>query len=348
MRMEHQDLHVVFVGAGVIGGSVAGWLAPHVPDLWVLGHGKTTAAMKDRGITLFRADQPARRENVRVRVIDDLGEVPRVDVCVLAVKNYDLEAAALTLKQSLGDSPIIVSMANGISNQRILPRHFSRVIYCVVNYNGWMEAPGVIGYQKKGPLVVGTLDGALPSELRRIAALFDRGVKTEISPDIQSATHCKIVINLINSITTLIGYPDSPISDLPLFQKVVGGLMAEGVGILRTAGFRESRLGGMPSWKILELASRIPPWLSRPLFQHNLKKLVISSMAQDVLQRQGTRTELESINGRVVELADQHGLAAPYNRAVYALCQREFGKPAFVPLDLRDVWGEIASRMSSC
>jgi 2-dehydropantoate 2-reductase len=60
---------------------------------------------------------------------------------VLAVKNYSLEAVARQVKDELGDRPIVVSMANGIDNQRILPKFFTKVIYCVVGYNARRDAP---------------------------------------------------------------------------------------------------------------------------------------------------------------------------------------------------------------
>ena len=53
-------------------------------------------------------------------------------------------------------------MANGIDNQRILPKFFSKAIYCVVGYNARRDQPVVVGYQRKGPLVIGTPDNTLP------------------------------------------------------------------------------------------------------------------------------------------------------------------------------------------
>ena len=105
-----------------------------------------------------------RMEKIEINVIDDLDEVADADFILLGVKNFSLQKVAEAVKEKVGDKPIIVSMANGIENQRILPRIFSKVIYCVVCYNGWMDEPGVVGYQKRGPLAIGTPD------LTRLAA----------------------------------------------------------------------------------------------------------------------------------------------------------------------------------
>lgn len=42
-------------------------------------------------------------------------------------------------------------------------------------------------------------------------------------------------------------------------------------------------------------------------------------MLQDIAA--GRRTEIDALNGVVIRLAQQHGVAVPYNQAVYSLIQ---------------------------
>ncbi len=264
---------------------------------------------------------------------------------MLGVKNYSLEGVAKTLKEKAGDRAVVVSMANGIVNQEILPRYFSRVLYCVVSYNAWMDEPGVIGFQKKGPLIIGTPDNRLREEMALVAGIFNRGVETVVTSHLQDAVHCKIVINLTNSVTTLVGHKFRELSDPAAFQNTLTHLLYEGKEIVRAAGYRECKLGGMPSWTTFWLGVSLPRIITRPLFERNVKKMVLSSMAQDVLQRRGTETELESINGYIVGLADEFGIEAPVNRTVYEMCKREFARPDFAPLDPGEVWSRIQEAM---
>ena len=118
-----------------------------------MGHGATQAALRQHGITTYQFAAPERtRRTVRVAVVDRPGEIGDIDIVVLAVKNYSLEAVARQVHDELGDRPVVVSMANGIDNQRILPKFFSKVIYGVVGYNARRDGPTLIGYQRKGPL----------------------------------------------------------------------------------------------------------------------------------------------------------------------------------------------------
>jgi len=182
--------------------------------------------------------------------------------------------------------------------------------------------------------------------MRTLAEIWGRGVETLITDHLQDSVHCKMVINLTNSLTTLVGHQVREISDRSLFQKLLTNLTYEGVRILKAAGYHESKLGGMPSWLILQVGALLPRAISRPLFEKNIKKMVLSSMAQDILQRRGTESELETINGYLLNLAEVFDVPVPYNRAIYELCKREFAKPDFQPLDVRDVWAEVGKRLA--
>ena len=50
----------------------------------------------------------------------------------------------------------------------------------------------------------------------------------------------------------------------------------------------------------------------------------MSSMTQDVVLRGAQDTELESITGSIVQLAAEHSVAVPYNRAIYRLGREKF------------------------
>jgi 2-dehydropantoate 2-reductase len=339
--MTSKDLNLVFFGAGAIGGSVAAWIAPRYQNLFVLDQGETARAIKQNGITTYCSDAPDKKETVKVKVLDDLSQAADADVVVISVKNYSLDQVAKLIKDQLGDKPVILSLANGKDNQDLLPKYFSKVIYGVIAYNGWMDAPGVIGYQKKGPFIFGTPDNKLQAEMKALADIFNLGVETVVTDHLQDAVHCKIVVNLANSATTLFGHGFCSISNPDLFQDILTNLLHEGSEILKANGFRECSLGGMPSWRILWVAKSFPKFITRPIFTKNVKKMVLSSMAQDVIQRKSHETELDSINGYIVSLADQAGLKAPYNRAIYALCKQEFAKPQFQPLEVKDVYAKI-------
>jgi 2-dehydropantoate 2-reductase len=335
------EAKILFIGPGAIGASVAAWVAESYPSVWMMGQGETQAVLRQNGIATYDFADPERtRRTVRVATIDRPGDIGDIDIVVLAVKNYSLEAAARQVQKELGDRPIVVSMANGIDNQRILPKFFSKVIYCVVGYNARRDASVVVGYQRKGPLLIGTPDNKLGGELRLVQSILARGCPTEIVDRLQDAVHTKIVINLTNALDALLGRGSVPLSNLAAYQQLLSQTLWEGIRIIRAAGYREHRIAGIPPFALLHLVAALPGWMTRPVFKRELRAMRMSSMTQDVVLRGAHDTELESITGYIVGLAAQHGVPAPYNRAIYRLGREKF-HPGFEPLRCEEVLAAV-------
>lgn len=340
-----KNMKIVFYGAGSIGGSTGAWIAEKYDDIYLLARGEHLKALKEKGLTLRQGDDLASLRNIKVKAIGNISEIPDADAVAIAVKNYGLEEAAEDIKNSLGDKPIIIGMQNGLENQTILPEYFSKVIYCVISYNAWLNQPGEIFYQSKGPLVLGTLHGELREEMKAIARIFNLGLKTEIAGNFQDAAHSKLIINLINCFVTLIGYKFKEIGQPELLQKVFMNILLEGIGIIKAAGYKEYKIQGLPGWGTIRMGAKLPQFISGKWFHANMKKTFISSMAQDIIQRGKHDSELEYLNGYLLKLADQYKIRAPYNRTLYELGKIEFSKPVFTPLSLNEVWGKISENL---
>ncbi|MFX1506080.1 MAG: ketopantoate reductase family protein [Promethearchaeota archaeon] len=344
---------IVFFGVGAIGASAGVWIAEKYDETYFLAQGRTKKALESNGITHYfydGTDKVLKEETLStlhpVQVLDTLKELTEEDVVVLSVKNFSLSEAAEQIKQQCGDKPIILSMANGRINQNILPKFFSKIIYSVVLWNAWRdveyleeEKKLIVGSQKRGPLLIGTLDNALQNEMEAIKEIFDPGLETIVIDEIQNAVHCKIALNVINAITTLIGHGIQPVDFTP-FQTLVTNTIWEAVQILKTAGFEEYPLPDMTPWSAIEMLHELPLSATHEQFKHAMSKMQISSMTQDIIQRNLGVSELESLNGYMVKLADKYDMDAPFNRGVYSLAKERFEK-GFQPMDANDVLSEV-------
>lgn len=332
---------ILLVGAGAVGSTIATWLAPHHENFYVLDQGEVLANINENGVVAYQQFNREEAEKARVKTISSLDEAPKPDFILLCVKNYSLDGLAKAIQNKFGDDPVVVGLQNGVENQSILPKYFSKVIYGIITYNAWLDEPGVAGYQKRGPVVIGTLDNQLQTELKQLQAIFQLGVETVITDHFMDGALSKMIINLTNSFTTLIGFSVRPVENRDLFQTILGRLTYEGVQIVKGAGHKECKLGGMPPWLLIAANARLPHFLTRPLFEKNVHKMVISSMEQDVIQNHRGNNELESINGYLLNLAHEHGISAPFNETIYALCQREFSQKEFTPMSIEAVWEAI-------
>ncbi len=336
---------IVFFGAGAVGASIGAWVTAKNENIYFLDVGDVADRLEENGITHYQGDKKHEKKTINVNVIRHLSEIKTPDIIAIAVKNYSLDAVSKLIKDQVGDKPVIIGMQNGIENQTILPKYFTKVIYCIVCFNAWLDSPGVVGYQKKGPLVLGTANNELQFEMDSLVNVFNKSVETMVTLNLQNAVHSKMIINLTNSLTTLTGHTYTEISDQSLFQKLLTNLTYEGVKIVKGAGYNECKLGGMPSWRLIQASATLPQFITKIPFKKNVKKMVISSMAQDIIQRGSSQSELETLNGYFIDLANKHNIDIPYNKTIYDLCKTEFSKANFKPWDVKDIWKEVQKKI---
>ena len=336
-----KDWKIAVFGTGAIGATVGAWLSEIHRNIVFIDQGEVARALKEEGISLYHGDSPRDMKNYEAKLASDLSEIADADLVITAVKNYSLGKVAELIRNRCGDHTVILSLANGIENQRILPEYFSRVIYGVVSYNAWMDKPVTVGYQKKGPLIIGTPDNSGMELMKKLAEYFSPGVETVATDELQAAAHSKIVINLTNAVTTLIGHGYRDGIDQNLFQRILPNTLYEGVRVLDAAGIPECRLGGMPSWGKLKAGATLPLFLTRGLFRRNVAKMQRSSMSQDIIGRHAGVSELESLTGYIIKLAEKNGVDVPFNRTIYRLCKERFAMKEFEPMQIEDVWKEI-------
>jgi len=335
---------VLIVGAGAIGLSVAGWISPHNENLHLLARGESLSAIRKNGLHLYQLGQEATTPPIPLKVVESLADVPPPDIIIIAVKNYDLELVTQILRQQLGNhEPIVASFQNGVENQRILPKYFSKPIYGVVCYNAWRDGPGRVGYVKRGYLIIGTPRNDLQPEIQTVSEVLNRGLQCSVTDRLQDAVHCKLAINLINGLMALVGFRKRSIESEKILVHMTTRLLYEGLQVLQAAGFKEHEIGSMPSWDEIRTAVDMPESLANPLYDFIINRVGPTSMTQDLYSGK-TNTELDSLNGHMLELAHKVNVPMPINQAIYEIAKEQF-RPNFKPIEEIDLWEMINNRI---
>ncbi len=341
MTIKNNKKNYLVFGAGAIGTTVAAWLNDGGAQVSLFDKAEVCEHINLHGLEVYHGDEPNKRYSSRVKAYSNFEDVPKPDVIVLCIKNYSLEAVSNLLVSKFGIDTPIVALQNGVENQNILPKYFNKVIYGIVCYNAWADGFGVVGYQKKGPIALGHNGSVTNLEMNSIVEDFNNGVESLNYPKLNDAAHSKIVINLTNSLTTLVALHENDQSKSKDFQKLLTSMTYEGIKVMKAAGFKESKLGGMPGWLLITAAGVLPGFVTRKPYLKNLKKMVVSSMAQDIIVNGGNTSELESINGYVLRLAKKHGVRTPVNNAIYQICKDEFIKSPFKPVTVDYIWQRV-------
>jgi len=199
-------MRLVILGAGAIGGVVAGHLARAARDVMVLARGEHLAAIRAHGL---RVDTPSGSFVAPLAVADASAPVAwrDGDVLVVAVKTQDLGSALRTVAPPPWIP--IVCMTNGVEAERIALRH-ARAVYgaCVMMSASYL-VPGSV--QVWGAPVPGLLDlGRYPDgsgELGDaiVGELIVAGFAAEVRTNIMKWKRGKLLANLANAAEAVSG-----------------------------------------------------------------------------------------------------------------------------------------------
>ena len=301
--------------------------------------------IKNQGLKFYLKGEEANAAPVAVKVVESLSEVSTPDIIVIAVKNYDLEATAATLRTQLGThQPIVVALQNGVENQRILPRYFTRIIYGVVCFNAWRDAPGRVGHQKRGYIILGTVRNDFQAEQQQVAAILRLGLDCNPTDRLEDAVHSKLAVNLANALTALVGFQEQSNLSSGALAHMSARLIWEGIQVIKANGLKEHELGSIPSWSAIRMSAMFPEFVTGIFYRLAVREeLGLNSTAQD-LSAGKTTTELDYLNGYMLNLAQKVGLSMPINQAIYEMAKECFGSH-FQPMTETDLLAAIQQRL---
>jgi 2-dehydropantoate 2-reductase len=297
-------MRVAVVGAGGVGGAFGAALAKAGADVTFIARGAHLAAMKRDGLKV----QSPRGDThlVPTQATDNPAEIGQVDIVLFCVKLWDVESAGEAIKPLVGSDTAVIPLQNGIdAAQRLLPiLGPTAVMGGVAQISASIVAPGVI--QQVGTfmrMVFGELDGSRSERAEAFLALCQKaGFDATLSEQILTELWMKFILLATNAgITAATRQPigilreDSDIRPVMIaaFREVYDVGKAKGIALPADA-----------VEKTLAFMDHAPPAMK-------------ASMALDL--ERGNRLELPWLNGKVVELGRELGVATPAHSMMYAV-----------------------------
>ena len=333
---------ITILGAGAIGGTVGAFLARAGEEVLFVDVVKEhVEAMNARGLTITgRAEF-----TVPVRATTPDALRGPLEWVILSVKAQHTEVALKPVIPLLGPQCFVVSLQNGLNEERIATLiGRDRTVGAHVNYGSDYLAPGRILYGSEGSFYVGELDGSITDRVKTLHDRLCKFAEVIVTQNIWGYKWAKQCWASLNYATALVDADAGDILADPSNRRVGVALLAESVRLAKREGVTLEAFDGFepalmtpttPSeWEAAmdSIDKMADEYWRGP---HRLKKR--TGVWRDLVVRR-RKTEVDYRIGDLVRRGQARGLPMPLNSALLRMIHEiEDGKRAMVPENLREL-----------
>ena len=241
-------MKVCVIGAGAIGGWMAGLLADAGSDVSLLARRGTLAALQTNGLKVRRKNK---EQVYRLRVSNDPAKLGAQDAVIIAVKGQAVPAIASAVKPLCSQNTMVIPAVNGIpwwffqvkgvpqsgfalssvdpdgeTAKSIAP---DRVIGCVVHASAWTPQPGIVEVNGEDKMIFGEPGGEKSPRVEALAEAFGKpAVQLVVSDNIRRDIWLKLWGNMtMNPLSVLTGATTLKMLSDPDVCNLVRAMMIE-------------------------------------------------------------------------------------------------------------------------
>ncbi|MEU9831454.1 2-dehydropantoate 2-reductase [Streptosporangium sp. NPDC048047] len=306
------------VGGGAIGGTIAFHLAGAGHRVLIVdSDAAQVAAVRERGLTIRRADGTERSVRIEARTPGEVTE-PLRDV-LLAVKANATATAARWIAPRLAEDGFVVSLQNGLCEPEIAAAVGARrTVSAFVNLFADLVEPGVIADGGPGALVVGELDGTAGPRVRRIVADLQAWGPATANGNVAGFLWSKLAYGAVAAASAT---SDDPVADT--IERHPGLTVALAREVYAVAAAQGVTPESFDAWRADAFAEDAPPDLTSTALTGfcawlRTQPKTRTGIWRDLAVRRRP-TEVPAQYGPVLRLAEGHGLRCPGVEAVLRL-----------------------------
>ena len=326
--MSRKLVKIGFIGAGSIGSLFGGYLASthseeNPLEITFFGRKNHAFAINREGLRLIAGDKDLILNNIKVYESAknfteslEIGEEYKFDFLFLTAKAYDTERAMVQFKRIIESSNWFIILQNGIGNEALIKKYCNedKILRVVTSHgallenNGYVRHTGVgftkigFAYLKPDNLTAKRYEKAEESLQFLKNLLNASGLQTEIVADILKCSWEKVLVNIgINAIGALTGLKNGQLLEKEYLRKLMEKAVKEA---LEVAYAKQIDLADIDYVELMYSVAKKT---------YNNK----NSMLQDVLK--GKPTEIDFINGRIVEFGNKLGIEVVINELLTSL-----------------------------
>ncbi len=293
-------------GGGAMGGIFGGYLARAGNDVTLIDVSKPAVqAINDNGLTIEEKDgsQPV----IRVPASTEPSKVGPVDLIINFVKCYHTDAAVRAAAPMISGDTAVLSLQNGWGNAPRIAGIVGedKVLVGLTYHGGTLLGPGRVKHPGVGMTYIGELTGKTTPRLDKVIETFRAAqIDTTRSERILDEVWKKLALNACTlPVAGLLHFMSHELVAFEGTKSLMAAILREVVDVAKAQGIA------------LDYDER---WTA---ITGLLEKAVggKASMLQDVEARR--QTEIEVINGAIVDAGKRTGVATPVNETMVRMIQ---------------------------
>jgi 2-dehydropantoate 2-reductase len=294
-------MRIALVGAGAMGSVFGGLLVQAGEEVTLIDVWREAVdTINSQGLRV--QEKSGETRTIRVRATTDPADVGPVDLVLVFVKCYHTEDAMRHAAPLLGPETAVLSLQNGWGNATRIAAIVGeeRVLIGVTYHSATVLGPGYVQHAGRGMTFIGELNGTISDRLQRVAGAFNAaGIEVTPTPEVLRQIWSKLALNVCTLPTSaLLRFYAGQLIQHAGTLNLMRSLLRE---VIAVAQAHEITLDFEERWEaitgLLERASGAK-----------------ASMLQDV--EKGRRTEIDVVNGAIVDAGRRLDIPTPYNDAM--------------------------------
>src|SRR3989344_6088896 len=284
-------MKIIILGAGGIG-SMAGALLSRENDVLLVGREAHADKINKDGLKISGCIN----KNFKVKAATEIVEMDEGTLVILCTKVVDSEAAIKKIRHLIKKNNIILCLQNGLGSEDIVKGIVKcKVIRGITTAGTTFLEAGKVSCSNIGDIFIKQSDVS-----EKICRIFKKaGLPAQVDKNIKERIWKKTIVNCVmNPLTAIFGVKNGALlKDTGLIMPIIDELLA--VAEKEDLKFDRRETFSMVIKIIKDSAENK------------------SSMLQDILK--GKKTEVNFLNGKIIELAEKHKINVPANKMLFSM-----------------------------
>lgn len=294
------------IGVGPTGGILAAHLAKAGYNIVLVDINRSHMdKIKKKGLTLtnlktFNVKFPKERICYSIEELENKD----VDTIFIAVKASHLNKILPQIKKFVQPNTILISLQNGFDTEELIAEYVGseNAVRIVVNYAGNLIEDGIIRMSFfNPPNYVGVISSDAEEKAKKIAEIINSsGLDTIFTPQIKKYEWTKCILNTISPVCVTTRTTMKQTMEFTETRELCREILREGIEVARARGINFE-----------------PDFLDKGMSYLDKAGHHRVSMEADI--DAGNPSEIEFLNGKIVEYGKLEGIPTPYNKIFVSL-----------------------------